>query len=393
MYNIGRVYRKDHKENVKLFRDLKTNQKYSMYGTELNRVFGDKSYDVFYNDLLHQKKVPINNYKKMFEKPVAKGGIKKIEHPFNIESFTNSLKNMQIKQEELEYKIKHPHNLSSSPYTKLKEEMIKKKKSQNSPDKIILPDIPDIGRYNPNYDSVRIHPFYPTFARIDFTNFNKYKNNAIKHQISEVKKNNNDSSINISEPNIKSKNKSSLLKTEHFMTDPSHYKKNKSKISKRNLNNSNSNNNISQFISTSTVGEEKNNKSIKFDSYSGERPMVNKKLYDSEMKNNITNYNPIRCIKGNVDFNKISSNSHLRSFFDEIIKNNNNPPLGMYQPNYDFISKRPINIYLNKKDPPSPKLAKLKKLIYSFNITSEYQMAPSLNNFYKKSKLSFDKTK
>ena len=393
MYNIGRVYRKDHKENVKLFRDLKTNQKYSMYGTELNRVFGDKSYDVFYNDLLHQKKVPINNYKKMFEKPVAKGGIKKIEHPFNIESFTNSLKNMQIKQEELEYKIKHPHNLSSSPYTKLKEEMIKKKKSQNSPDKIILPDIPDIGRYNPNYDSVRIHPFYPTFARIDFTNFNKYKNNAIKHQISEVKKNNNDSFINISEPNIKSNNKSSLLKTEHFMTDPSHYKKNKSKISKRNLNNSNSNNNISQFISTSTVGEEKNNKSIKFDSYSGERPMVNKKLYDSEMKNNITNYNPIRCIKGNVDFNKISSNSHLRSFFDEIIKNNNNPPLGMYQPNYDFISKRPINIYLNKKDPPSPKLAKLKKLIYSFNITSEYQMAPSLNNFYKKSKLSFDKTK
>ena len=245
---------------------------------------------------------------------------------------------MQIKQEELEYKIKHPHNLSSSPYTKLKEEMIKKKKSQNSPDKIILPDIPDIGRYNPNYDSVRIHPFYPTFARIDFTNFNKYKNNAIKHQISEVKKNNNDSFINISEPNIKSKNKSSLLKTEHFMTDPSHYKKNKSKISKRNLNNSNSNNNISQFISTSTVGEEKNNKSIKFDSYSGERPMVNKKLYDSEMKNSITNYNPIRCIKGNVDFNKISSNSHLRSFFDEIIKNNNNPPLGMYRPNYDYIA-------------------------------------------------------
>ena len=86
----------------------------------------------------------------MFEKPVAKGGIKKIEHPFNIESFTNSLKNMQIKQEELEYKIKHPHNLNSSPYAKYREEMLKKK-SQNSPDRIILPDIPDIG-YNPSSD-------------------------------------------------------------------------------------------------------------------------------------------------------------------------------------------------------------------------------------------------
>ena len=392
MYNIDKVYRKDHKENVKLFRDLKTNQKYSIYGMELNRVFGDKSYDVFYNDLLHQKKIPINNFKKMFEKPVVKGGIKKIEHPFNIESFTNSLKNMQIKQDELEYKIKHPHNFNFSPYAKYKEELLKQK-SQNPSDKIILPDIPDIGRYNPNYDAVRIHPFYPTFARIDFTNFNKYRNNVIKHQLSEIKKNsNNDSSNNISEP--KNKNKSSILKVEHFMTDPNHDKKNKSKISRRNnFNNSRSNMNISQLVSTSTAGEDLNNRSVKFDSYSGGKLMTNKNLYDSEIKNNYTSYSPIKSIKGNVDFNKISSNSHIRSFFDEIIKNNNNPPLGMYQPNYDFISKRPINIYLNKKDPPSPKLAKLKKLMYSYNITSEYQMAPSLNNFYKKSKLSFDKTK
>mgnify|MGYP006873120179 CR=1 FL=1 len=390
MYNVDKVYRKDHKENIKLFRDLKTNQQFSLYATELNRVFGDKSYDMFYNDLLHQKKIPVNDFKKMFEKPVVKGGIKKIEHPFNIETFTDSLKNMQIKQEELEYKIKHPHISTSSPYAKYKEEMLKKR-LQNSSDRIILPDIPDIGRYNPNYDAVRIHPFYPTFARIDFTNFNKYKNNAIKHQLSEIKKNNNDSSIIKSER--KNKNKSSILKSEHFMTDPNHNKKNRSKISNSNQNNSNSNFNISQFISTSTVGEDKNNHSIRFDLYSGRKPMINKKLYDSEIKNNITSYCPIRCVKGNVDFNKISSNSHIRSFFDEIIKKSNNPPLGMYQPNYDYISKRPINIYLNKKDPPSPKLAKLKKLIYSFNITSEYKMVPSLNNFYKKSKLSFDKTK
>ena len=118
--------------------------------------------------------------------------------------------------------------------------------------------------------------------------------------------------------------------------------------------------------------------------------MVIKTQYNSEIKDNIRNYNPIRNVKGIVDFNKISSNSHILSYFDEIAKNNNNsPPLGMYRPNYDYIEKKPVNIYLSKRDPPSPRIAQLKKIIYSYNISSEYKMVSTLNN-YNKPKYSFD---
>ena len=61
----------------------------------------------------------------------------------------------------------------------------------------------------------------------------------------------------------------------------------------------------------------------------------------------------------------------------------------MYRPNYDYIEKKPVNIYLNKKDPPSPTIAKLKKIIYSYNVSSDYKMVSSLNN-NKKPKFSFD---
>lgn len=383
MLDVDKVYRKDHKENVKLFRDLKSHKKYSVYATELNRVFGDKSYDIFYKDLLNNKKKHINNFTKMFEKPVVKGGLKNYEEPFNIKLFNECLKNMKLKNEELEYKIKHPHTLNSSPYRQYKEEMLKLKREKHIDDAINLPDIPDIGRYNPNYDSIRTHSYNPSFASTDFHNFNKYKKNVKEHQLSLAKKEDNQPIIQNRYPN---RNNRSTLYSEYLNTDPN----NTSNINDKSQSNMKSTDfNISQYMSTSSFGDEKNNHCLKFDSYSTRKPMVTKTLYNSDIKEHITNYNPIRNVKGNVDFNKISSNSHILSYFDEIAKNNNNPPLGMYRPNYDYIAKKPVNIYLNKKDPPSPKIAKLKKIIYSYNISSEYKMVSTLNN-YNKPKYSFD---
>ena len=383
MLDVDKVYRKDHKENVKLFRDLKSHKKYSVYATELNRVFGDKSYDIFYKDLLYKKKMNINNFTKMFEKPVVKGGLKKFEEPFNIKVFNDCLKSMKEKNEELEYRIKHPHTFNSSPYRQYREEMLKLKKEKNLYDTIILPDIPDIGRYNPNYDSIRTHSYYPSFASTDFHNFNKIKNNANAHQHSLGKKDDN-------EPDIKNKNetksKRSRLISENFNTDSN----NISSINDKSQSNIKSTDfNVSQYMSTSSFGDEKNNHCLKFDSYSIRKPIVTETDYNPDIKNYITNYIPIRNVKGNVDFNKISSNSHILSYFDEIAKNNNNPPLGMYRPNYDYIEKKPINIYLSKRDPPSPKIAQLKKIIYSYNISSDYKMVSALNN-YNKPKHSFD---
>ena len=386
MVDRDKIYNQDHKENMKLFRDLKLQHKYSVYSSELNKVFGDNSYDKFYKNLIEHKNVRINNFKKLFEKPVVKGGIKTIESPFNIMKFTNGLKNMKLKQEKLEYKIKHPHIPKFSPVKEIKEML---KKSRSTKNQVILPDIPDIGRYNPNYQSIRTHSFNPHFSYYDFTDFNKYKSDFYAHQffLSNNKKNESPNQ-NIIQNKYMIKNINSRSKPDigPFKTEPNNDKNsdnNKSTIKSNELE-------VSQYLSTSSLGDEKRNHCLKFDSYSPRKPMVSRPLYETEVPLKTKDFTPIKSIKGNYDFNKISSFSHLYSFFDEIVKNNNNPPLGMYKPNYDFVSKKPVvDIYLDKKEPSSPKLAKLKKIIYSYNTTKEYQMVSTLNDI-KKDKAKFD---
>ena len=376
------VYKKDHKENMKLFRDIKSHQKYSLYGTELNRVFGDRSYDQFYKGLLENKKIRINNFQKMFEKPVVKGGIKKIEEPFDLKIFTSCLKKMDTKSKQLEYKIKHPHILKPSKYSTEVERKLKLLSTR-----FRLPDIPDIGRYNPNYESVRTHSFYPIFASSDYDHFNKYKKNVYAHKISLVKEPKNQEIINDNIIN-KLKNYNERLKTEpniHYNNNVNNnyidksVKSVKSGKSVKSIKNNKSEFNLSQLMSTSSFGDEKTNHCLRFDSYSPRKPLINKLMYDADIMNNSTNYNNhYRNLRGNVDFNK-SSNSNFGSYFDEISKSYNNPPLGMYQPNYDFISKKTVNIFLNKRIPPSPKLVQLKKILTSYNTSAEYKTVSGLN--------------
>jgi len=368
------IYRKDHKENIKIFRDVKAHQKYSIYATELNRVFGDRTYDQFYKGLLENKKIRINNFKKMFEKPSVKGGIKKIEDPFDMKLFTTCLKKMEKKTKELDYKIKHPHILNSCHYKYYKE---LEKKNKNFQSKILLPEIPDIGRYNPNYEAIRTHSYYPTFASSDFDNFNKYKRNVYAHQMSLSKEQKEESPINYNNGNYSYLN--GYFKTEPNINN-SNNKNNNEKYQAQKSKKNNNDSNLSQLMSISSFGDEKNNHCLRFDSYSQRKPLINKVMYNTDIINNNTNFNLFKNIKGNVDFNK-SSNSNFGSYFDEIAKSNKNPPLGMYQPNYDFISKKTVNIFLNKRKSPSPKLAKLKKIITNYNITSEYKTVKDLNNF------------
>ena len=139
--------------------------------------------------------------------------------------------------------------------------------------------------------------------------------------------------------------------------------------------------NMSRNLSNSSFGDEKNNHCLKFDSYSSRKPLVYKKMYTTELVyNNKKNNFFSRNMKGVIDFNRIS-NSKYGSYFDEIIRNNNNPPLGMYRPKYDFMDKKTRNIFLDKKGPLYPKFAKLKKILCGFDISSEYKLTPSLNSY------------
>ena len=381
MFEKERIYRLDHRENLKLFKDIKAKEKFSIYASELNRVFGDRSYERFYKNLFTNKRIHLNNFKKMFEKPIIKGELRKIQEPFDIKEFNNCMKKMEKKNQEYEYKLKHPHNLKYSPYQKSKDLAELKKKISSK--QFHLPDIPDIGRYNPNYQSINTHSFLPTFSSLNYDDFKKYKKNVYAHDtlsnINNVKKQNKKYKSNV---NNFRRNQS--LKNERFKTEFNYVG--------RNTEFNDSQSNISQYLSTSSFGDEKNNHCLKFDSYSPRKPLINK-MYTTELLYNDKNKNAIsRNMKGVIDFNRIS-NSNFGSYFDEISRNNNNSPLGMYQPKYNFIEKKTVNIYLDKKEPISPKLAKLKKILCGFDISSEYKLAPGLNNNFNTINYEIDKAK
>ena len=367
MLEKDRVYRNDHTENIKLFKDIKAKEKFSIYGSELNRVFGDRSYDKFYNNLFLNKRMHVNNFKKMFEKPVQKGGLKKILEPFDIKEFNICQKKMAAKAKEYEYKLKHPHKLKFSPYQKSKDLAEKKSKIFNK--KFNLPEIPDIGRYNPNYQSINTHSFYPSFSSLDYENFKKYKSEIYAHDPD-------------SEREIKIKSFINNIKRNKSL-DNKKFKKEFNYNSKNNEFND-SQTNLSHNLSTSSFGDEKNNHCLKFDSYSPRKPLINEKIgttetiynYKNSKKNNIFSRN----MKGVIDFSRVS-NSNYGSYFDEITRNISNPPLGMYRPKYNFIDKKTRNIFLNKKDIPSPKLVNIKKILCSFNTSTEYKLIPSLNTY------------
>ena len=381
MFEKERIYRLDHRENLKLFKDIKAKEKFSIYASELNRVFGDRSYERFYKNLFTNKRIHLNNFKKMFEKPIIKGELRKIQEPFDIKEFNNCMKKMEKKNQEYEYKLKHPHNLKYSPYQKSKDLAELKKKISSK--QFHLPDIPDIGRYNPNYQSINTHSFLPTFSSLNYDDFKKYKKNVYAHDtlsnINNIKKQNKKYKSNV---NNFRRNQS--LKNERFKTEFNYVG--------RNTEFNDSQSNISQYLSTSSFGDEKNNHCLKFDSYSPRKPLINK-MYTTELLYNDKNKNVIsRNMKGVIDFNRIS-NSNFGSYFDEISRNNNNPPLGMYQPKYNFIEKKTVDIYLDKKEPISPKLAKLKKILCGFDISSEYKLAPGLNNNFNTINYEIDKAK
>ena len=428
---VDKIYSKDHLENVRTFQDIKNGKNYSPYSIQLNRVFGDKSYDTFYKNLIEHKRATGGNFWSLFEKPKKVSEMKVYDEPFNKEKFEDALKAMKIKSNELNYRIKNPY--SSRPVnnsiTKVKTQKLLKnisnkklgKKIVNLKGKknIYLPEVPDVGRYNPSYDVLRKHTYQVLFSTSNFTDYNskttKQLNNN-SHIIPKIIENN----TNLNE-SIKMSKKSRL----YVNTSPRTHKRMKhqdgksknnesvttnfSQIVIRNngdtnsrchkhinslyntnsslsledskLNNSSSINN-SNF--NSTVVNLKNNHCLKFDNYSKRKPMVNKLNFTTEIFTNPDAFNlnyPIRNKNACVEFNKLSTGKEKQKCVFEVEANKNkNPPLGIYYPRFDStFSKLTTNIFLDKKIPPITNEKRLKKIILSYKVPSHYLLFNSLN--------------
>ena len=279
---FDKVYSKDNSENIRIFNDLvEPKNNFSNYSIELNRLFGDKTYAAFYKNLIKHKRAKCSNFVSMFQKPKKMVGIKIYDEPFNIANFEEALNNMKLKREKINYRVNNPYK-SRPPInciTKLKtEKMLKNIKKQklatkyktNSKlklhkDNIYLPEVPDVGRYNPSYDVLRKHTYQACFSTSNFHDFNK-DNKQFNDRKLFVKIN------------------------DLYFEEDSNYNKNKIKqISK------NANNTINNMSKTETINMSKSNK-IKLDKkqklYLSSSPLFNNRnINNTKRDNNINNNN------------------------------------------------------------------------------------------------------
>ena len=90
----------------------------------------------------------------------------------------------------------------------------------------------------------------------------------------------------------------------------------------------------------------------------------------------------IKDLKGNVNFEKISSNKNIGCYFEELAKKNNNPPVGLYRPRYSTKFDRTTNVYFtNEKSKNNLKIQKKNKnkILTNFNPSVQYELFDFLN--------------
>lgn len=402
---VERIFNKDHEENKKLFLDLKSSKKYSIYSTELNRVFGDKTYDKFYTGLLTHKQVKNNNFIKMFEKPVIKGkaGTPSKDEPFDIKHFKNSLDKMKIKAKEFEDKLKYKNKLRQSYFSqpqKDREKIEETTQEENKPKKVrikkpYLPEVPDLGKYNPLYGILTKHKPQTWISKINFTDFNRNATKNISSRYTWLGANDEeDEDVNIDDINTKGSDLNYYLSKTVDQDKMYETLKTNKCINLRKTLKALSNKKCYKHIMTTIEDESKdeptlfiepkNNHCLNFLNYTSRKTMVNKVYYKDEKKNSV---NPENCllkyVKGSVDFTKVSSNPNVKSYFEEVAKSKKSPPLGLYRPKYNLVTNKTVDIFLDKKPKPPPQQMKLRKIIYRYDVPTMYQMVSELNDYSK----------
>lgn len=397
------IYKKDHIENIKMFLDVKKRKDYSIYSGNLNRAFGDKSYNMFYKNLTENKTVSNYDFKKLFEKDEKEEkGLKRIDESFDTKKFEVALKKMKQKNDLYNEKLRNPY---FERMKKNKDYLIKKELENsifrgNKSIKPYFPNVPEVGRYNPDYDILDKHVYEVNFSQPSY--YKKDKDNILNKSLSNEKDQNEENNKNYT-------GNDSFRGTKEYKGSISERKRGKRLVLKsdvydhiKNMSNINLTDKLTKNISQVTSNEEKGNKTdrtfdkknspsnkkdinhcLKFESYTARKPLNKKIIYNTEINQELPNYYTPTYIHGNVDFNKVSSNNKIKSYFDEISTKNKNPPLGLYEPKFNTIMTKTRDIYLTKKDPPPPKQIEIKKIIYRYDVIRHYRIAPLLNEYTK----------
>ena len=122
------------------------------------------------------------------------------------------------------------------------------------------------------------------------------------------------------------------------------------------------------------------NSVLKFDFYTSRKPLAEDKITKNIIDNSeMPNSCDPKKLKGLVVFNKMSTDIENTKFIPDPDKiKDPNPPIGMYKPKFNHLSRNSRDIYINRL-PVINKLTKVKKLMYSYNVPSQYQLVGGLN--------------
>ena len=124
--------------------------------------------------------------------------------------------------------------------------------------------------------------------------------------------------------------------------------------------------------------DKRKNNALRFSKYSWRKPIISESITANIVSNSgIKDSFPSENIKGLVEFNKMSSNLNIGSF---IPKKSLIPPIGFYKPRYESIETKTPEIYFVKKNPVITKQMRLKKLLYDYNVSKDYELVPNLNS-------------
>ena len=394
---IKKLLKKDTKENIKLFSDIKIQKEYSNLSKEISIQFHNNTYSSFYKNLKNFEQVlkkgntfsPISTSPYPTEDPSRK-------KKFDFEKMKNAIRLMKEEEKNMQKKKKNPYternrdSLSFSIYGLMKNkkkiiEQIKKKREKEK--KIVSPDL---GRYNPKYKSIEKHTQRVIFSFKNFKKFNtaynqklmikkrklKEEDNIIKAKIENMKKKL--KKINF---NFKKNAKKNLSKKE----------KNNKSTSKTEQNDNNVKDIPNLFQNTAVYKKSRNannseltkdNHCFKFETYTSRKPLLVQTTYEGDSIYKLSS--SVRSIKESMNkfYNK-KKKLTSRNYLEDFIKNKNSvPSIGFYRPNYSFVTNKTMDIYFNgKKDQKSNiKYFKLKKILGNYNVREEYELFRFLNS-------------
>lgn len=399
---VKKLLKKDTKENLKLFSDIKIQKEYSNLSKELSIQYHNYTYSSFYRNLknIDQQLKKGNTFTLLRVSPYPKEDPMK-KKKFDYEKMKQAIQKMKDEEKIIQKKKEHPYternrdSLSFSIYglLKSKKKMIEEIKKKREKEKKILP--PGLGRYNPKYKSIEKHTQRVIFSFKNFTKFNKAYNQKLMIKERKIKEEDNELKAKIE--NIKKR-----LKRFNFK-----YKKNKNNKGKNENEKTTSkterienNKDIPNLFQNTAVSKKSRNKEndiyhnkgnhvFKFETYTSRKPLLNQTTYEGD--NSFKMSYSVQNLKGNVIFNK-NNKGLSRNYLEEIIKNKKDvPSIGFYRPNYSYVTAKTVDIYFNgKKDQKENiKYCKLKKILGNYNVRGEYELFEFLNNKNDENKKDF----